>query len=78
MENLIYELKNAMHEKRIGGIFHSIQYQETETKVKEFIMQSHFTIQKPEYFHYNSIIDWYYTNKEYLDHYTNTINKSQE
>ena len=67
MENLIKELKQANHERRIGGIFHSIEYGKVEIKVKNIIKNMEISIKKPELLHYNSIIDWYNENKSYLD-----------
>lgn len=67
MENLIKELKQANHERKIGGVFHSIEYSKIETKVKNIIENIEINIKKPDFLHYNSIIDWYYENKSYLD-----------
>ena len=67
MKNLIEELKQANHERKIGGIFHSIEYSKAEMKVKNVIENMEISIKKPEFLHYNSIIDWYYENKSYLD-----------
>jgi hypothetical protein len=67
MEELIEELKKANHERKTGGIFHSIEYGKIEMKVKNVIENMEINIKKPEFLHYNSIIDWYSENKSYLD-----------
>ena len=67
MKHLIEELKKAKHESKVGGIYHSIEFYKVESKAKDIIKNLQIKIEKPEYVHYNSIIDWYHKNQTYLD-----------